>query len=243
MDRLTRHRPSGAMIVALLALFVALGGPAEAARVINGKLLKRGSVTGKAVKDRSLGTRDLSKASIRKLQSTPAGSVTEAQLANGAVTPRKIAPGAVNSAAIAVGGVSGGNLASGAVGSLQVLDNSLTGNDIADGGLSANDLGRFWGHFTIPEIPLVKAHECWSGVPTGRAPERAGADIRGDVILITPTERFPERSLTFMARLQAYDPAKPETKSQFVLAACNPTDVDVPAVSNVGFNYVIIDVP
>jgi hypothetical protein len=231
------------MIVALLALFVALGGPAQAAHLVNGKLLKRGSVTGKAVKDRSLGMRDLSKASIRKLQSTAAGSVTEAKIANGAITPGKLAPGAVGSGAIAAGGVSSGNLAGGAVGSPQVADNSLTGSDVADGGLSANDIGRFWGHFTIPEIPALAIGECWSGVPTGRAPERAGADIRGDVLLVTPTERFPERQLTFMARTQAFDPAKPQTKSQFVLAACNASGKPQPAFPNVGFNYVVVDVP
>src|SRR4051794_39195870 len=106
MDRLPSRRPSAALIVALLALFVALGGPAQAANLINGKLLKRGSVTGKAVKDRSLGVRDLSKSSVRKLRTTPAGSVTEAKIANGAITPGKLAPGAVGSSAIAAGGVS-----------------------------------------------------------------------------------------------------------------------------------------
>jgi hypothetical protein len=242
-SRLAPRRPSAAMIVALLALFVALGGPAQAAHLINGKLLKRGSVSGKAIKDHSVTTADLSKRAVRKLQTTPAGSVTESKLANRAVTPGKLAPGAVGSAAIAAGGVASGNLATGAVGSPQVADGSLTGADIADGGLAASDIGRFWGRFTVPAIPKVVAHDCWSGVPTGRAPERAGADIRGDVILITPTERFPEKQLTFMARMQALDPARPETKSQFVLAACNPTGADVGPFNDITFNYVIIDIP
>jgi hypothetical protein len=220
------------MVIALLALFVALGGPAEAARLVNGKLLKKGSVTGKAIKDRSLTTRDLSKAAVRKLQATPRGSVTETALANGAVTPGKIARGAVSSGAIAPGGVSAGNLAAGSVGSGQV----------ADGSLGANDVARFWGSFTI-DLPAIGPRSCWSGVPTGRAPERAGADIRGDVVLVTPTSRFPERTLTFMARTQALDPARPETKSQFVLAVCNPTDGPQAALASVSFNYVVIDVP
>lgn len=232
MDRLPRpRRPSPALIVALIALFVALGGPAQAARVINGKVLKKGTVTGKAIKDHSLTTRDISKRSVRALQKPPKGSITEAQLANGSVTPGKIARGAVTSGAIAPGGVTTGNLGNSVVG----------GGQVADGSLKANDVGRFWGHFSI-SIPSIAARGCWSGVPTGRAPERAGADIRGDVVLVTPTERFPD-TLTFMARTQAYDAAKPASKSQFVLAACNQTNTATPALSMVTFNYVIVDVP
>jgi hypothetical protein len=234
MDRFARRRPSAAMIVALLALFVALGGPAEAARVINGKLLQRGSVTGKAIKNRSIGMRDLSKASIRTLKSTPAGSITEAQLANGAVTPGKLAPGAVGSASIAQGGVSAGNLAHGAVGSLQTLDNSLTGNDIADGGLSANDIGRFWGQFSV-KVPEVPGDSCWSGEPVGLAPERAGANINKDVVLVTPGSQWPDKQLSLTVRQSG-------NQSRFVLIGCNPTPTKSPAAT-VLFNYVIVDVP
>ena len=235
------------MIVALLALFVALGGPAEAARVINGQLLQRGTVTGKAIKNHSIGVRDLSKSSIRQLRSTPAGSVTEAQLANDAVTPGKLAPGAVRSAAIAHGGVSAGNLANGAVGSLQTLDNSLTGNDIADGGLSANDIGRFWGHFSVvlgrdkaqQDHPIMPG-ECWSGEPVGLAAERAGANINSDVVLVTPGPEWPDKKLSLTVR-------QSNNASRFVLIACNPLTSgvghEVPAGMQVSFNYVIVDVP
>jgi hypothetical protein len=234
MDRPVRRRPSAALIVALLALFVALGGPAQAAGLINGKLLKRGSVTGKAVKDRSLRVRDLSKPSVRKLRTTPAGSVTEAKIANGAITPGKLAPGAVGSAAIAAGGVSSGNLAGGAVGSPQVADGSLTGADIADGGLAANDIGRFWGQFSVV-LPPVLPSQCWSGEPVGLAPERAGANINKDVVLVTPGQQWPDKQLSLTVR-QSGNP------SRFVLIGCNPTTVSFKGAT-VLFNYVIIDVP
>ena len=45
------RRPSAPMIVALLALFVALGGPAEAARLINGGKIKKGTVGSKQLAD------------------------------------------------------------------------------------------------------------------------------------------------------------------------------------------------
>jgi hypothetical protein len=230
------------MIVALLALFVALGGPAQAAHMINGKLLKRGSVTGKAVKDRSLGVRDLSKTAIRKLQSTPAGSVTEAKIANGAITPGKVAPGAIGSSAIAAGGVSSGNLAGGAVGSPQVADGSLTGSDIADGGLSANDIGRFWGQFSV-KLPEVPGNKCWSGEPVGLAAERAGANINKDVVLVTPGPQWPDVEVSpGLRRALSLTVRQSGNQSRFVLIGCNPTDTPT-APATVLFNYVIVDVP
>ena len=61
MRRAFRSRPSPAMVVALIALFVALGGTGYAAVSIKngslaGKKLKRNSVTGKQVKESTLAT-------------------------------------------------------------------------------------------------------------------------------------------------------------------------------------------
>jgi hypothetical protein len=241
MASFRRHRPSAPMVVALLALFVALGGPAQAERMVHGVAakLKRGSVTSKQVKDHSLQAGDLSRKAVRRLERTPRGSVSERQLRNGAVTPGKIARGAVRSTAIADRAVQGGDIALGAVGSLEVADNSLTGVDIADGGLDARDIGRFWGRFTIA-IPPVAAKQCWHGDPVGLAPERSGFDISGDVILVTPGANWPDvtptKSLTFAARAST-------SRSRFTLMACNPTDVASDAVPAAAFNYIVIDVP
>ena len=79
------RRPSPAMVVALLALFVGLGGPAEARKLIDGKLLRKGSVTSRAIKNGSLATADLSSAVIRSLTATPADSVRSAQIVDGQV--------------------------------------------------------------------------------------------------------------------------------------------------------------
>jgi hypothetical protein len=221
------------MIVALLALFVALGGPASAAHLINGKLLKRGSVTGKAIKNRSVGMHDLSKASIRKLQTTAAGSVTEAKLANGAVTPGKIAPGAVGSAAIAAGGVTGGNVA----------DGSLTGADIADSSLSTRDLARFSGRFSV-DVPPILPGQCWSREPV--LDGLAGANINGDVVKVTPDSAWPrvksDAAHEYALALTVYNSAAPD---RFVLSVCNPGNaIPLPATTTrIGFAYVVLDVP
>ena len=204
-----KRRPSFAAVVALLALFVALGGPAEAQR-----LLGKGSVTSRAVKDRSLKVSDLNRKTVRRLQATPNSAITEAKLANSSVTPGKLAPAAVGTAAIA--------------------DNSVTGADVANGSLTASDLGRFWGRFRI-DVPAVAQGTCWSGEPAGLAPELAGADISQDVVLVTPDSRWPEDRLAFTVRNSA-------NPMRFVLAGCNRTMAEVPAFE-VAFRYVIIDLP
>ena len=57
--------------VAYLALFAALGGSAYAAVTVTGKNIKDGTVTGKDVKNRSLGTSKLSKTALSSLTSRP----------------------------------------------------------------------------------------------------------------------------------------------------------------------------
>ena len=229
-----RRRPSAALVVALLALFVAAGGPAEAARLIGSK----------DVKDRSLKTRDLSKKAVRTLQATPPrsvgerqlrdGAVASAKLRDGAITPVKIAPAAVGSAQLAVDAVGPRELRAGAAGSVQIADAAVTGAKVADGSLDSRDIARFAGRFRVA-VPAVPTRECWSGEPVGLAPENAGADLAGDLVLVTPDASWPERSLAFTVRGSAI-------RSRFVLAGCNVTGSTTTPVE-VGFRYVVIDLP
>src|SRR5947208_709341 len=62
-----RRLPSPAMIVALLALCVALGGSAYAAGKINGKNIKNGTISGKKLKNRTITTKKLSSSAIGSL--------------------------------------------------------------------------------------------------------------------------------------------------------------------------------
>ncbi len=214
---------------------MALGGPAEAQRFINGKLLRKGSVTSRAVKDRSLKMRDLSRPARRALRATRNNSITEAKLANSSVTPGKLAPGAVGSGAIADRSVTGFDLAASSVGASQIADGSIGGAELADGTLGAQDLGRFYGRFrfTLPEdIPAMR---CWSGEPTGLGPEIAGADISQDLVLVTPGDSWPEDRLAFTVRNSA-------NASRFVLSACNVSSGLVRRFE-ASFRYLVIDLP
>ena len=234
MARLRPRRPSAAIVVALLALFVAVGGPAEAARLIGSD----------DVKNRSLKTEDLSKKAVKTLQATPRrsvgerqlrdGAVATAELRDGAVTPVKLAPSAVGSAQLAPDAVGTRELRAGAAGSAQIADGAVTGAKIADGSLDSRDTSRYSGRFRVT-VPSVPSKACWSGEPVGLAPEQAGADISGDLVLATPDSSWPERALAFTVRGSA-------NRSRFVLAGCNVTDSATGEVE-VGFRFVVVDLP
>ena len=72
MDRIKRYRPSPAMIVAIIALVLSLGGTSYAAitlprNSVGATQIKRNAVTGAKVKNGSLSTSDISSASLSKL--------------------------------------------------------------------------------------------------------------------------------------------------------------------------------
>jgi hypothetical protein len=229
-----RRRPSAALLIALLALFVAVGGPAEAARLIGSE----------DVADRSLKTEDLSRKAVRTLRKTPRRSVgeraladagvTTAKLRDGAVTSPKLAPAAVGSTQLAPSAVGLRELRAGAVGPVQLADGAVGSSKVADGSLDSRDIARFSGRFRIT-VPPVAPQDCWSGEPVGLAAEQAGADISGDLVLATPDAAWPERQLAFTVRGSA-------NRSRFVLAGCNATKTATTGVE-VGFRYVVIDLP
>src|SRR3954447_24257382 len=61
MKRLSRYRPSPAMIVALISLFVALGGVGYAAATIGSSQIKNNSVRGKDIRNRTITRKDVKK--------------------------------------------------------------------------------------------------------------------------------------------------------------------------------------
>jgi hypothetical protein len=218
-----KRRPSAALVIALLALFVALGGPAHAARVVQ-------RVTSADVKDRSLKTRDMTAATVRALRTPRNGSVTEAKIADGAVTAGKIRSQAVDTRAVADRSLRGNDVGVGALGA----------TEIADGSLTARELGRFYGRFQLKDpIPALAEGECWSGVPSGLAAEQANADISQDVVVVTPDATWPQNQLTLTVKTESTTPKR----GRFVLAACNAGDSGATTAFRPSFQYLVVDVP
>jgi hypothetical protein len=239
------RRPSAPLLIALLALFVALGGPAHAERLINGAKIKRDSIASKQVKDRSLKERDLERGAVRSLRATPNGAVTGSKLAPAAVTARALAPGSVLSDAVADNSLTAADLAANSVGTeeigdnavgqseirgngvaaAEIADNSIDGGEIIDGGLSMRDIARGTGTFRWPIGP-VKAHQCeLASVPV------ADIDIAGDVVLVSPVSAWPQKLVYIVNGIN--DP------HAFRVAACNEGDVDQPPI-DATFNYAVL---
>jgi hypothetical protein len=239
------RRPSAPLLVALLALFVALGGPAQAERLINGAKIKRNSVASRQIKDRSVRERDLARGTVRALRATPDGSISAAKLADGAVTTRALAPGSVLSASVgdnslgavdlATNGVGTDEIADNAVGqseirgngvaASEIADNSIDGGEIIDGGLSIRDVARQVGTLEWP-VSLLAPRAC----ETKRVPI-AGMPIAGDFVLISPISAWP-RELVYTVNGANMD-------TEFKVQACNQGDVAIPAATY-NFNYAVI---
>jgi hypothetical protein len=128
------------MLVALLALFIALGGPAQARRLINGGDIRAGTVRSKQLKDRSIAMRDLNPVVVRQLRLTPDSSITESKLAGGAVTSTRLGSGAVTAGKLAAGAVTPAAIADGAVGASKLADGAVNGAKLADGSLTTADV-------------------------------------------------------------------------------------------------------
>jgi hypothetical protein len=239
------RRPSAPLLVALLALFVALGGPAHAERLISGAKIKRNSIGSKQIKDRSLRGRDLAPAAVRALRATPDRSVTAPKLADNSITTRALAPDSVQSGSIGDGTVGAADLATNSVGTdeiadnavgqseirgngvaaSEIADNSIDGGEIIDGGLSVRDVARQVGTLEWP-IGTLAGKTCETKfVPV------AGMPLAGDFAMISPISAWP-RDLVYTVNGTNSD-------TDFKVQACNQGSNPIPGATYT-FNYAIV---
>ena len=233
------------MIVALVALFVALGGPAQAAKLINGERIKPDTVASKQIKDRSLKLRDLGPGAISALTTTPSGSIGPDQLAENAVTPFALAPSSVLTGHVADNSLTSADLGTNSAGSdevadnaigqseirnngvsaSEIADNSIDGGEIVDGGLSIRDLAREVGTLQWP-LPKLVPGECAVQVfPI------TTIQISGDFVLVSPTGAWPADLV--------YTVNGTGSETEFKLQACNRGKQEVLAATH-PFNYAVL---
>jgi hypothetical protein len=243
--RLRLQRPSAPMLIALLALFVALGGPAQAARLINGSQIKRNTVASKQLKDHSIKTRDLSSSAVRTLLSTPDNSITAPKLGDNSVTTRALAPGSVMTGNVGDNSLTAADLAANSVGTDEVGDNavgqseirnngvaaseiaddSIDGGEIVDGGLSIRDVARQVGTLEWPVKSLIVGECETKWVPI------TGIQIAGDFVVISPTSTWP-RDLVYTVNGTS-------SETEFKVQACNRGSVSIAGATYV-FNYAVM---
>jgi hypothetical protein len=214
------------MVVALIALFIALGGPAQAKKVINGKLLGKNTVTGRAVKNGSLAKADLSKAAIKSLERTPSNSVRSTSIVDGQVLAPDIGAGAVTGSALAAGSATSSKLAA----------DSIGGGSVANGSLQTLDIGSFAGAVSVPSFTFTNMDPCQTA-EAAATPTAAGLSIADDVVLVSPPSGWPDTVVVT---------GKPAPGNRIRIVACW-ADPDGPTFTPPGgpwiFRYVTFDNP
>jgi hypothetical protein len=100
-------RPSPALVVSLIALFVALGGSGYAAVKLNGKSLKNGSVAGKKLKNRSIAGKKLKNNTVtgRHIKESTLGKVPLAAQADNATSATNATNATTAGSATSFGGM------------------------------------------------------------------------------------------------------------------------------------------
>lgn len=217
-------RPSPATAIALLALFVALGGPAEAARLINGKSIKKGTLPGSALKGGSVAGSKLTKGTVNSLRATPPNSVGPAQ----------IVAGAVNGGHVADNSLQAVDIANAAIGAEELGPNTVQSDEVQDGLLGARDVGSFVGTVGV-DFPSVDPGACaFQDVDVAAVaatnPPRTVAD---DIVVVTPPSQFPDDRMVLSAA--------PSAATKVRVRVCNLNGagaVDLPAMT---YRYISFD--
>jgi hypothetical protein len=223
------------MVVALLALFIALGGPAQASKLISGAKLKPGSVGSKQLADGGVRSRDLARGTVAKLTATPAGSIGPRELGNNAVTTDALAPNSVLTGNVADGTLTAGDLGAksvgpdeivdNAVGQAQIRPNGVSSSEVADGGLAVRDVARQLGTFSWT-IETLRPDHC------ERAWFTPGAvDLSGAFVLISPIVAWPDQL--------AYTVNGTNSATEFKIEACNHGG-DPVAGAQYSFNFAVL---
>jgi len=215
------------MVVALIALFVALGGPAQAKRLIDGGSIRKGTITSKQIKNGSVAKADLSKATVRSLTETPPSSVRSVQIADGSV----LAPD------LGLGSVGPGQLAPGAVTASRLAADSVGGGSVANGSLQTVDIGSFTGSVNVDFPAFNDSDRRCQVAEAPAAPAGGDPNLADDVVVVSPPAGWSDFLIVT---------GKPAPGNVIRIVACwsmpstPPTPPDPPLTT---FRYVTFDAP
>lgn len=230
-----RIRVNPATAIALIALFVALGGPAQAKKLITGSSIRPNTITTRQVRPASLLRTDLTAGTIRFLRRTPDRAIRSNQIATRAVTaeniPRarvgttavaektlraaEVAPGALTRGVLGADSVGFDELANNTVGKANLRLAAVGKSELAGSAVGMEEIGASLAGVTFPEIA---ASACQSVDQPLALP--AGADLAKTFILVGQPSTWPGGRVTLSGRAQ--DDGDPNTPSTTLrLTACN----------------------
>lgn len=118
--------------IALLALFIALGGSVYAAsNKIDGAQIKAKSLPGNRIKPNTVTATQIKKGTIGEAQ-IKAGAISGKLIKSGAVAAKQIQANAITGAQIKAGSISGAQIQAGSLGAAQINQTTLTGISAAN---------------------------------------------------------------------------------------------------------------
>ena len=253
MHRLLRHRPSPAMAVALLALFVALGGSAMAAFVVNSNSdiapdtiygANRPSTANDNIVDGSITAVDIKPSSIGSGRILD-GSLTGADLAAGTVSGNNILDESLTSADLATDSVGATEISDSSIDSGEIVDNSLFSQDLAPDSVGSSEIAAnavgpsevAAKSLTLADLAGAAANGSisLSGIPNGRCTQVtfnvSGAQV-GDSPIVTTRAAIQNGIVLY--------PNRVATAGHVEVNACNFSGTTMTAIS--GFPVRIITI-
>lgn len=140
MTTKTKFRPSPAIVISCLALFLALTGSALAAKAsIGSNQIVNGSVRTVDLRDSAVNSAKVADTSITA-NDLGTDSVGSDEIAKDAVNSDEIAENAVGSAEVAPDSLTAGDLAPNSVTSTEIADQTINSNDIGPNAVNADEL-------------------------------------------------------------------------------------------------------
>ena len=215
-----RRRPSVGTVLGAVALFVALGGPAEAVKLIDGSRIRKGSIPARAIKPHALTGRLIKAASIGGDRLVDR-SVTLAKLSPAAVTLLTATPdNAITGATVLDRSLSGADLGDETLGRSQIAAEGVAGSEIADGRQTVADLASWAGTATIDPGPL-SAGKCQAIEQPARVVwQRSGVTLEDDAVFVAAPEGFGDQFVLT---------ARPSGTSSIRFVVCNVSSSTQPA--------------
>jgi hypothetical protein len=147
MSRSRARRPSHATVVAYVALFVALGGTAVAAKIQSNEIAKN------AVKTKKIANGAVTNPKLADF------AVGNSKLADEAVTETKLAQDSVSGNKIQQAVIGTGKLREAAVESSKIADGAVTGAKVQDGSLGLGDTAAVVLN-TIADLGTINTDTC-----------------------------------------------------------------------------------
>lgn len=201
MDRILRARPSPATLIALVALFVALGGTAfsalrvDSSKVVNNSLKSADLKNKKGVKDvdvvpNGLTGKAINEATLSGVNAATANSANSATTASNAdMLDNLDSADFLRSNAAAAGDLSGNypspSIATNAVNSAKIADGSVDTGDLSAGALGARAYGRVNQNGTLSNSKNVASVTALGGGSYCITPA-AGIDPSTAVVIVAP---------------------------------------------------------